>query len=42
MANDVEIMYNADYRKYLGYVKEKYGREWLQQFRTKRENDASK
>ena len=34
LRNDVKILTNADYQKYLDYVEQKHGKHYLEQFRT--------
>ena len=33
LANDVQIMYSAEYKKYLDYIDQKYGKGYLKQFK---------
>lgn len=33
LANNVQILYSADYRKYLDYIDQKYGKNYLKQFK---------
>ena len=35
--NNVKILYTEDYQKYLNYVEEKYGKDYLKQFKNKKE-----
>lgn len=37
LKNNVKILYTKDYQKYLDYIDEKYGKNYLNQFRNKKE-----
>lgn len=43
LANNVKILYSKDYKKYLDYIDQKYGKNFLDQFKVKKQNkDALK